>query len=332
MKTLRQKHPNAKPSNDTMMLQGPFNQVNKITFDGINLDLVTECAIRTKGSHELSGVNADFWSKIQCNSTFGNASDELCHAIALLLRMLCSEKLVNPKSMEGLVECRLISLDKSPGVRTLGIMPLLTSIISNNTGNLIHIVFADDLTDVGQIHELTEWWKNVLHYGPYLGYYINESKSWLIMKEEYIQIAKETFRDYNRKITTDGHRPLGVVVGSNKSKEVFVIEKVSEWVKQLEILTKFACTEPHAAFPGFIHGLRHRYTYFIRTIPGISHLLKPQDNGIDTFIKVLLQAYTLSPTERVLFSLPAKYSEMGLIISSEICQEEFSSNHRRNNQ
>ena len=27
MKTLRQKHPNAKPSNDTMMLQGPFNQL-----------------------------------------------------------------------------------------------------------------------------------------------------------------------------------------------------------------------------------------------------------------------------------------------------------------
>ena len=27
-----------------------------------------------------------------------------------------------------------------------------------------------------------------------------------------------------------------------------------EWVKQLEILTNFACTEPHAAFSGFIHG------------------------------------------------------------------------------
>ena len=40
------------------------------------------------------------------------------------------------------------------------------------------------------------------------------------MKEEYIQIAKETFRGYNRKITADGHRPLGVVVGSNKNKEV----------------------------------------------------------------------------------------------------------------
>ena len=39
------------------------------------------------------------------------------------------------------------------------------------------------------------------------------------MKEEYIQIAKETFRGYNRKITADGHRPLGVVVGSKRIKK-----------------------------------------------------------------------------------------------------------------
>ena len=82
---------------------------------------------------------------------------------------------------------------------SLGLILLLNSVISNNTGNLIHV----HLTGVGKIHQLIEWWKNVFHYGPYLGYYINESKSWLIMKEEYIQIAKETFRDYNIKLTTD---------------------------------------------------------------------------------------------------------------------------------
>ena len=75
----------------------------------------------------------------------------------------------------------------------LGLMPLLTSTISNNTGNVIQIAFPDDLTGVGKIHELTEWWKNVLYYDPYLGYYVNVSKSWLIMKEEYIEIANETF-------------------------------------------------------------------------------------------------------------------------------------------
>ena len=81
------------------------------------------------------------------------------------------------------------------GMYALCLMPLLTSIFSNNTGNLIHVVFADDLTSVGKTHELIEWWKNVLYFGPYFGYYVNEPKSRLIMKEEYIQIANETFRD-----------------------------------------------------------------------------------------------------------------------------------------
>ena len=58
----------------------------------------------------------------------------------------------------------------------------------------------------------------------------------------------------------------------------------------------------------------------MRTVPRISHLLKPLNDAIDTFIKVLLQGYTFNPTERILFSLPAKYGGKGLIIPSEICQ------------
>ena len=59
-KTLRQKHPDAKPSNDTMMLHGPFNHVNEKIFDGTNADLVRKCTIRTKGSHGPSELDADF--------------------------------------------------------------------------------------------------------------------------------------------------------------------------------------------------------------------------------------------------------------------------------
>ena len=53
-------------------------------------------------------------------------------------------------------------------------MPLVTSIISNNTRNLTHVAFADDLTGVGKIHGLIEWWENVMYYGPYLGYQVNK--------------------------------------------------------------------------------------------------------------------------------------------------------------
>ena len=70
------------------------------------------------------------------------------------------------------------------GMYALGLMLLLALIISNNTENLIQVAFADDLTCVGKIHELIEWRKIVLHHCPYLGYYVNEWKSWLIMKEE----------------------------------------------------------------------------------------------------------------------------------------------------
>ena len=150
------------------------------------------------------------------------------------------------------------------------------------------------------------------------------------MKEVYIEIANETFQDYNIKITTDGHGLRGAVVGSNENKEEFVIAKVSEWVKPRKVRINFACPETHAAVSGFIHGLRHCYVYFMRTIPGISLLLKPLDDAINIFIKVLLQGYAFNTTECVLFSLPAKYCGMGLIIPLEICQEESTNKAIRN--
>ena len=125
MKTLCQKYSNAKLSNDTMLLHGPFNHVNDIIFDGVNADLVRKCAIKLKGSDGPSGLDADFWSKILCNTTFGNTLDDICHAKALLARVLGTEDLVDPKSIEGLVACQLIPLDKSPGVRLIGVGKVL---------------------------------------------------------------------------------------------------------------------------------------------------------------------------------------------------------------
>ena len=109
IKTLHQKYPNAKPSNDTMMLHRLISHINElIIFDGVNADFVRKCVIKNKGLHGPSGLDADFWSKILCNSTYGYGSDDLCHAIALLAQMLCPEELVDPKSIEGLVAFQLI--------------------------------------------------------------------------------------------------------------------------------------------------------------------------------------------------------------------------------
>ena len=53
-------------------------------------------------------------------------------------------------SNKGTTQQDLIAME----MYALDLMPLLTSIISNNTGNLIHVAFPDDLTGVGKIREL----------------------------------------------------------------------------------------------------------------------------------------------------------------------------------
>jgi len=209
------------------------------------------------------------------------------------------------------------------GMYALGLMPLLSTIIKDETCNLLQVALADDLTGIGTIPYLKEWWRKVLQYGPYLGYHVKEAKSWLITKENHLNSAKESFKDFNIKITTDGHRHLGAVVGTRDNKEKFVKEKVIEWVRQINKLSEFACTQPHAAFSAFIHGLRHRYTYVMRTIPNVSILFKPLDFAIETFIKVLFQGYAFNVDERTLYSLPARLGGMGLIIPSKISDQEY---------
>ena len=55
----------------------------------------------------------------------------ICHAVALLARMLCSEELVDSKSIDRLVAGQLIPFDKSPGVRPFGVGEVLRQIIGN---------------------------------------------------------------------------------------------------------------------------------------------------------------------------------------------------------
>jgi len=48
---------------------------------------------------------------------------------------------------------------------------------------------------------------------------------------------------------------------------------VKDWVHEIEILSKIALTEPHAAFAAFTHCLQAKWNYISRTIPGVGELL-----------------------------------------------------------
>ena len=159
----------------------------------------------------------------------------------------------------------------------------------------------------------------VVKYGPYIGYYAKPSKSWLIVKEQHLAYAKQVFANSGLQITVEGQRHLGAVIGSEQFKDQYVIEKIDEWIDEIEVLGKIAKTEPHAAYCAFVFGLQHRYTYVLRTIPGITDHLKRLDLAIDEhFIKSLLNGYKFSELERIWFSLPARLGGLGLNIPSEL--------------
>ena len=106
------------------------------------------------------------------------------------------------------------------------------------------------------------------------GYYPNDTKTWLIVKQEYQEAAKEKFKGTSIRITTSGRRHLGSALGSSDFVQSFVTAQVSEWCEQLKTLSSIAATHPQEVYCAFSHGLRGKWSYLTRTTPGICDLVE----------------------------------------------------------
>ena len=95
-------------------------------------------------------------------------------------------------------------------------------------------------------------------------------------------------------------------------------------MRQIEALSTVASYEPQAAYTAFTTSIRHRYTYFMRTLPGISELLKPLEHAIrHKLLPALTEGRCCSDDERALLSLPVRLGGLGIINPMKISDEEF---------
>ena len=91
------------------------------------------------------------------------------------------------------------------------------------------------------------------------------------------------------------------------------------WCEELEKLSEYVKTQPHVAYAAFHHGELHKYTYFMRTIPGMEEYIETSDNILtQKFIPNLLDS-VVTDLDRKLFSLPVKSGGLGIPILSESC-------------
>ena len=143
MTQLLEKHPQAEPAHDEMILKGPMNEVNPIIFDDLNAQLVQKMSLKTKGAAGPSCFDADDWRNVLGTRIYGDATDDLCSAIAQMAKKLCVENRTLNGGVTALAACRLIPLDKDPGLRPIGIGEVLRRII----GKMVVHILKPDLQD-----------------------------------------------------------------------------------------------------------------------------------------------------------------------------------------
>ena len=92
--------------------------------------------------------------------------------------------------------------------------------------------------------------------GSKVGYYVNNGKSWLILKDASSRSKAEEIFGNSVNITSEGKRHLGAVIGSDSYKELYCKEMVDKWTKELMTLYEIADTHPQMAFSAYIKGFR----------------------------------------------------------------------------
>ena len=190
----------------------------------------------------------------------------------------------------------------------LGVIPLIRK--------LQHLArqlwFADDASAAGHL-DLLAWWMELNELGPAYGYYPNASKTWLVVKEEHLESARELFASHGVNLTTSGHKHLGSAIGNETFIDIFFQNKVQKWIHQLHTLSEIAKTEPQAAYCCFTHGLKSTWNYSMRTTPDTANYLEPIESIIrHKLIPALTGKSAISDLERELLALPCRLGGLGI--------------------
>lgn len=133
------------------------------------------------------------------------------------------------------------------------------------------VAYADDLAAGGILKNLKEWWIQLIQYGPAFGYHPQAPKCWLIVKPNCVDAESKLFADTGVKITTDGRKHLGAAIGTGSYKNEYVKERLEKLEAELKLLSKIANIDPQAAYCCFVAGFKNKFSYLMRTIPGIGH-------------------------------------------------------------
>ena len=208
----------------------------------------------------------------------------------------------------------------------IGTQPLIRRL----DGIAKQVWYADDSAAGSSLERLRRWWDLLKEVGPLYGYFPNGAKTHVLAKPEHIEAAKEIFKGTGIMVSSEGKRYLGGAMGTASFLRQFVERKVNGWVQEIERLSTFARTQPHAAYAAYTHGLSSKWNYLLRVTDwetlSSSDLLQPLETAIQShFIPALTGQSPPGNLVRELLALPARLGGLGLINPVAVAQDQHAS-------
>ena len=117
---LQLKHPEGKEASQEILLTDTPETIHPIKFESVDVEKIQKAAVKTQGRSGPSGMDADGWKRMLTLKQFGKSSIDLCKAFTEVIKKIYI--IANQSaSLEAFLACRLIPLDKNPGLRPIGI-------------------------------------------------------------------------------------------------------------------------------------------------------------------------------------------------------------------
>ena len=144
MKLLQKKHPEPANICPEAVVNDLPDETHPVIFSTIDGEEIRKAAIKTKGSAGPSGLDADGWRHLLLSKNFRDDNEQLRNALALATRKLATQKEAirieknHPTSnLEAYLACRLVPLDKSPGLRPVGIGEVLRRVMGKTVMSVV---------------------------------------------------------------------------------------------------------------------------------------------------------------------------------------------------
>ena len=117
--------------------------------------MIKEAALKTKGGSGPSGLDADGWRKIVVSKSYGKINTDLRRAFANVITKICTEKrsvdtIKDETPLEAFLTCRLIPLDKNPGLRPIGV----GEVLQRTAGKVVMKVVKEDIKKAARCLQL----------------------------------------------------------------------------------------------------------------------------------------------------------------------------------